>query len=498
MNKCEEIDYLNETISKYNYDLEGNIISKKVYNLTNYNYLGGNYYFYENSSWLDQLTRFNDKDILYDSNGNVRKIGNNVTLTWKNGKELNSYYDGNNNALYYYNENGVRTKKILNNTVIDYHLEGKQIIYELRGNKFIYYYYDSTNELIGFKYDGNIYYYLKNSNDDIIGIMDNLFNLLVVYEYDSWGKIISIKDNNGNDVSNNSEHIANVNPFRYRSYYYDVESKLYYLNSRYYNPEWGRFISIDNSVTISFNLKGYNLYSYALNNPINYHDQDGMWPSGKKIKKVISGFVKNISNSYNKAKQAVSNFIQPIIKKIPEPVRNFFTPTGEISGVYRKGSFMGVTIQSGVKYNINGNNSSKYDGGFTFDITRATGGLVLNKNVRVLKLSGDKDEAAIKLDYGDRTYSLGVSKSNGSIFGEYSRKTSFDNDDDIEAFTRMDMSFITIALATAPVVVGSFAEQMSISPVKDFLSSIGSFKEIGKKFIGDLVAPKPSVFYGLT
>ena len=100
--------------------------------------------------------------------------------------------------------------------------------------------------------------------EDIIGITDENFNKIVEYEYDSWGNIITIKDNNGNIITDES-HIGIINPFRYRSYYYDKETKLYYLNSRYYNPEWGRFINADNYFVQGSYLNGNNLYIYCNN-----------------------------------------------------------------------------------------------------------------------------------------------------------------------------------------------------------------------------------------
>ena len=89
------------------------------------------------------------------------------------------------------------------------------------------------------------------------------------YEYDAWGNKLSIKDANGTDVSSNASHIANINPFRYRGYYYDSETSFYYLQSRYYDPVVQRFISADN------NFSNYNLFMYCGNNPINRVDSNG-------------------------------------------------------------------------------------------------------------------------------------------------------------------------------------------------------------------------------
>ena len=110
--------------------------------------------------------------------------------------------------------------------------------------------------------------------EDIIGLTDSNHNLLCSYEYDSWGKLISIKDNNGSIITDPS-HIGYINPFRYRSYYYDNETKLYYLNSRYYNPEWGRFINADRFISTDTGVIGFNMYAYCNNEPISRKDYSG-------------------------------------------------------------------------------------------------------------------------------------------------------------------------------------------------------------------------------
>ena len=131
----------------------------------------------------------------------------------------------------------------------------------------IYYIRDEEGSLIGLKYNDTMYYYIKNMQEDIIGITDSNNNLLCSYLYDSWGNIISIKDNDGN-IINDTSHIGIINPYRYRSYYYDSETKLYYLNSRYYNPEWGRFINADSFVYTAQDMHSTNMYVYTENNPI--------------------------------------------------------------------------------------------------------------------------------------------------------------------------------------------------------------------------------------
>ena len=102
-------------------------------------------------------------------------------------------------------------------------------------------------------------------------------NFQASYTYDAWGKVLSVKDKNGNEITD-PNHIANINPIRYRGYYYDRETGLYFLQTRYYDPETGRFINADDTgilLTDQGSLIENNLFTYCFNNPINMLDQDG-------------------------------------------------------------------------------------------------------------------------------------------------------------------------------------------------------------------------------
>jgi len=106
----------------------------------------------------------------------------------------------------------------VNGVVTRYHTEGSKVIYEKKDNdsNIIYYSYDESGNLIGLKYNNDQYYYIKNLQGDVIGLLDDTLQQVVVYLYDSWGKVISITDAQGNDISQNASHIGNINPFRYR------------------------------------------------------------------------------------------------------------------------------------------------------------------------------------------------------------------------------------------------------------------------------------------
>ena len=129
-----------------------------------------------------------------------------------------------------------------------------------------YCYYDSYSaeyECTGCQ--AETYYYLTNNQGDVIGLIDMTTGQIIVeYTYDAWGNILSIT---GDTV------LGEINPIRYRSYYYDNETKLYFLQTRYYDPQIGRFINSDGQ--LNGNFLGLNMYAYCENNPVNAHDPCG-------------------------------------------------------------------------------------------------------------------------------------------------------------------------------------------------------------------------------
>ena len=178
------------------------------------------------------------------------------------GRQLASF-DG---IAYTYNETGIRTSKTSNGATTRFYLNGTDIIEQTDGTTTLYFYYDSGNELIGFNYADNDYIYVKNQQGDITDITNSSGEVVASYTYDPWGKITSISGTN--------LEIANLNPFRYRSYYYDSDIQMYYLQSRYYDPEVCRFINCDdvNYIGITESEVSYNPFAYCENEPVNSND----------------------------------------------------------------------------------------------------------------------------------------------------------------------------------------------------------------------------------
>ena len=122
---------------------------------------------------------------------------------------------------------------------------------------------------------GRDYYFQKNMLGDICAIYNALGELVCRYVYDAWGNH-KIYDKAGNEIPDDGSTVASINPFRYRGYYWDREFKLYYLKSRYYDPEVGRFISPDSIEYLDpASISGMNLYAYCGNNPVMYTDPEG-------------------------------------------------------------------------------------------------------------------------------------------------------------------------------------------------------------------------------
>ena len=141
-------------------------------------------------------------------------------------------------------------------------------------NHVLRYLYDSSNGIVGFIYNSSVYFYVKDLLNNVIAIYDQDNDLICKYVYDAWGNN-KVLNPNGTENTTPS-FIGNLNPIRYRSYYYDVETNLYYLKSRYYDPEICRFISMDDVSFLDPNkINGLNLYCYCLNNPICFYDPSG-------------------------------------------------------------------------------------------------------------------------------------------------------------------------------------------------------------------------------
>ena len=193
-------------------------------------------------------------------------------MNWEKGRQLESMTDGTNTISFKYDSSGIRTSKTVNGTKTKFTYIGTTLASQKTGNEILNFAYSAGGAPYGFTYNGTSYFYLLNLQGDVIGIYDANGNIVVQYLYDSWGKLISI-------TGSLADTIGVKNPLRYRGYYYDTETSLYYLQSRYYDPETCRFINADSLLVAGDYLQGTNMFAYCLNNPVMYVDPSGCAPS---------------------------------------------------------------------------------------------------------------------------------------------------------------------------------------------------------------------------
>ena len=272
----------------YTYDDQNNITSIKEYA---YQTITGTpvsekkmYYTY---NWKDQLSKIEYytngsliyyETLIYDASGNVTNINDsrtyyyNKSMQW-DGRQLTQISSYCNSINFKYNDQGIRTQKLqgtCSGTVTtNYTLDGDKVLVETRSNGItLYFTYDVDGSLLSMNYNGDEYFYITNMQGDIIELVDINGNSVVKYKYDAWGNIIS---QTGGDL-------AEINPYRYRGYRYDVETGWYYLQSRFYDPAIGRFISSDGLFGKTGNLSTHNMYVYCVNNPVMHSDISGEFP----------------------------------------------------------------------------------------------------------------------------------------------------------------------------------------------------------------------------
>ncbi len=297
-------------INTMTYDNYGNILSKN-----------GVEYTYADGGWRDLLLTVGDQTISYDAQGNPLDYLGHV-LTWEKGRQLKSY-DAN---TYTYNANGIRTSKTIGEIRHEYTLDGAKILRETWDGNSLIPLYDNEDSVCGILYNNEPYYFLKNLQGDIITVTDRNGNTVASYQYDAWG-VCTTTNYRGN--------VGDINPFRYRGYYYDAEIGLYYLQSRYYDPEIGRFINADEPEIAKMQqgpLK-HNLFAYCENDPVNRMDFDGKLIATTIIKCVLGAL-------FGLLVQLISDLVEYAVKKyvLHKTVANQFSPTSPL------GDYLGSAV----------------------------------------------------------------------------------------------------------------------------------------------------------
>ena len=251
----------NGTTWKYTYDLGGNILKKERFAYADTTTpLETITYEYGDANWRDKLTAVNGNAIAYDAIGNPLNDGT-WTYTWQNDRQLQKMQKSGVTAEFVYNADGLRVQKTVNGVATKYTLHGKNIVHMTSGTDELHFFYDAQNRPAVVVYNGVPYAYVKSLQGDIVAILDENGNTVVSYGYDAWGAPLWC-------TGERAETLGKVQPFRYRGYVFDEETGLYYLRSRYYNPQCGKFINAD--VIISGNL-----FTYCYNSPVKRVDTCG-------------------------------------------------------------------------------------------------------------------------------------------------------------------------------------------------------------------------------
>ena len=210
--------------------------------------------------------------------GEALAIGNPTTyrdntLTW-DGRQLASY----NGISYTYDADGMRASKTVGTAKTEYFYSGDKLVYQVVSDTAtgdvtyeMYFLYDSYGNLTTIRYvtatKDHYYYVSTNIQGDVLGIYTASGVLLASYDYDAWGNCTLT-------THNTNYNIGDLNPIRYRGYYYDTETELYYCASRYYDAEIGRWINADGLLSQD-SVLGNNVFAYCLNNPVANSDPSG-------------------------------------------------------------------------------------------------------------------------------------------------------------------------------------------------------------------------------
>nr|WP_283163455.1 RHS repeat-associated core domain-containing protein [Sporolactobacillus mangiferae] len=229
----------------------------------------------------NQILTKNDTAFRYDVDGNLIQddqfnyaydaLGNQTKVSKLDGTEV---------ARYAYDENGLRTKKFVGDQTNEYYYDSdsNNLILEItkRGNdlqSYHYYQWDPNGHVVGMvvkdkdssgNWKTTPYYFLTNQRGDVVQIVNESGDKVGSYTYDAYGNILS-----------EDGAIAKDNDVRYASYTYDSETKHYYLQARYYDPQNGNFLSMDPDSGDDDNTLSQNGYTYAENNPMINVDPDG-------------------------------------------------------------------------------------------------------------------------------------------------------------------------------------------------------------------------------
>ena len=280
------------------------------------------------------LIKENNKEYIYNSGRLVRVVEGNTLIqeimydeTKDKYKPINLIVNGSREDLRYegrrligigkdisyeYDGEGRRISKTVKGNKEEYKYEGERLVKIIKEGREIEVLYDIKGEIVGLKNEEGYYYYRKDALGNIERIIDSTGKTIVKYEYSVWGELIEEKE-----IEN--KKIVEDNPYKYKSYYYDKESGLYYLKSRYYSASLHRFISLDQTEYMEIgSITGLNLYVYCGNDPVNMADPDGcFWDTVFDVAFITWEIYDLVNGGYKDWKNWVALGIDVIFAVIP-------------------------------------------------------------------------------------------------------------------------------------------------------------------------------------
>ena len=368
------------------------------------------------TAWKDQLTAMTmdgtTRNFTYDANGNLLSDGK-YTYSWTKGSLLAKVTGDSLEATYTYDASGIRTSKTVNGVKTEYLTAGGSILAEKKNEKWQQYLYDGSGQLMAIRYKGADYYYIRDGLMCITGLVDANGGAVVNYRYDSWGKLISI-------TGSMAGTLGKDNPYRFKGYYYDEETGMYYLKSRYYQPEICRFISADERISgIGGIMRGYNMYSYCFNNPINMIDPSGNWPAFIKniinaVKNTATNIVNGVKHTVQQARKFVSKYVGTAINVGKEKTtsRQYGVVATYEKGIgYNKNFSTGKAVNAYT--NVPENPLEVWEYGSGLDININNYGLSIQKGAEnafafhLKNISVEVGANSLGRVYGKYTYSIG-------------------------------------------------------------------------------------------
>ncbi|MCQ2798616.1 MAG: RHS repeat-associated core domain-containing protein [Bacilli bacterium] len=271
---------------EYSYDSRGNIVSETIF---------------ENP--IGQPPSMSFRDMHYDQNG-IRILRTNTetisyqglwpvfyrgwSMTWERGVLLSSMARSSAHVSFRYDHNGRRMSKTTNGVETDFYWSNGELVMQTKWTERVMYVYGASGRVEALIHDDQKYFLIYDALGSVVAIQNAVTGFITArYSYSPFGVPTMTATNP--DYQDNPSFIGNVNPWRFKGYYYDVETGLYWLSSRYYDPEIGRFISPDSADYLDpTSINGLNLYAYCNNNLI--HEAEMPISAGDKL---LNGFGSN-------------------------------------------------------------------------------------------------------------------------------------------------------------------------------------------------------------